>query len=134
MYRSKYLPKVPNYGYLNPDFTLPIRSVQPDPVELHDTDWLDQAVRAYPKIEMPDIVKVHWGRGDPDTVGRMYAQLEGKDAGLIGVSDEMIQKYLTDWGYPINPRDWTAEQFDAAIASHAMDVNPLAPQMMTGAM
>lgn len=127
MPQSKYLPKPPNYGFINADFQKPIRTVQPRPIQLHDTDWLDGLMsQAAPNIEMPDIVKVHWGASDPDIVGQMYRILGDKESNLVGVSKDIVRQYLDKWGYPEDPATWTADQFNAEFQKRALDMNPVA--------
>lgn len=126
MYQSKYLPKVPNYGFVNPDFNLPIHTVVPKPIQLHDVDWLEGLMsQAAPEIAIPDIVQVHWGAGNKDIIGQLYSILADGPSQLVGVSKDTARNYLTQWGYPEDPSTQTAEWFDQQIASHALDLNPL---------
>jgi hypothetical protein len=127
MYQSKYLPKVPNYGFANPDFPLPIHTVEPRPIQLHDTDWLDGLMsQAAPNIVMPDIVRVHWGAGDKAVVGELYKILSDKPTQLTGVSKESARHYLNKWELPEDPAAQTADWFENYFASKAMDPNPVA--------
>jgi hypothetical protein len=126
MFKSAYLPKVPNYGFVNPDFAKPIHTVVPQPIQLHDVDWLDGLMsQAAPNIEMPDIVRVHWGAGDPGVVGEMYKILADKPTQLVGVSKETVRHYLNKWELPEDPATQTAEWFQNKLAEFALEPNPM---------
>lgn len=127
MFQSRYLPKPRNYGFVSEHYTHPIRSIRPRPIELRDISWLENLTRgAAPNIAMPDIVKVHWGAGDPAIVGEMYRVLLDKPTNLVGVSKELVRKYFAEWGYPEDPTAMTADEFASKQAEYALEPNPVA--------
>lgn len=127
------LPRPPNYGYL-PQGTQPIESTQvnlpspQDPQSPSDVQYQLQQYAKQQQIPMPDIVKVKYAAGDPAMVRKVFDIANGADPetnGLFGYTQQDALTQLQQWGYPTDANTWTADQWNAAIATAAQQPNLL---------
>ena len=126
------LPAPPGFGYLgetrapgNYDFAYQA-NVVPQLPKPQDPNYLEEAL-AFPQGPgVPDLLRVHYGAADKAIVGDLLRIVEGSEpAQLRGITAELAQKYLTDWGYPSQMDAWTADEWASGLEAHSLDFNPL---------
>ncbi len=117
------LPRPPDLGYPG---DLPIRTSYPKIAEPQAPDQARQHMETAvaPNRELPDIVRVRFGKGDPAIVGALLKQANGEESGLVGVPATYAAKMLQSWGYPTAMDAWDAATWESSIGANAAP-NPL---------
>jgi hypothetical protein len=123
MYKPMELPRPRNLGYAG---DLPVRSTYPDLPKPQSPEQAQSHMQdAIPVAsELPDIVRVRTGKGDPAIVGALLRQANGEESGLTGVPATYAAKVLQSWGYPTTMDAWDAATWESSIAANAAP-NPL---------
>ncbi len=117
------LPRPPDFGYVG---ELPTRTSYPDIPQPQSPDRIAAHVQSAMPVssDLPDIVRVQRGKGDPAIVGALLRQANGEESGLVGVPATYAAKVLQGWGYPTTMDAWDATTWETTIAANAAP-NPL---------
>lgn len=124
------LPRPQNYGYMRADDPVPI--INQDEVRFSNLrvkspeQVFRQGEQAIPDIQSPPISQIVYGAGDPQVVGLLLNVIKNGAADpASGATPELASYFLTKWGYPTDMSALDAPGWEAAIAKHALDPNPM---------
>lgn len=69
-------------------------------------------------INVPDTVRVKYATPDRVMVGALLKAANGEESGLVGVPAWMAANRLNELGMPSRMDDWTADQWQTALAQY----------------
>lgn len=122
-YKPLELPRPPDFGYIG---GLAVPNSSPRIAAPQEPDAaFEQMQNAIPVAEdLPDLVRVQYGKGDAQIVGALLKQANGEDSGLVGVPSTLAVRLLQSWGYPTTMDAWDAATWEQTIGTNAQP-NPL---------